>query len=177
VFAFSLLYTGPLMALVGVLFQVGSAFGVIAFFIMFFVLTLLLMYHRVGESAVEARKVYQQYKDVAKQTERLGKDLEKIGNDLKDIEKEIEKKKADLLGVQQCIRVIQNYPTVVYPTGWYNIRDETRRLTGSTPSHAPHAEGLLLTKRSQLSLGIANLEKKRSKLEKDKKIIEDKLRA
>lgn len=176
VFAFSLLYLGPLMALVGVLFQIGSIFGVIVFFIMFVVLTLLLMYHRVGESAVEARKVYQQYKDISKQTERLGKDLEKIGKDLKEIEENINKKKADLSGVQECFNRVHGMPFLPGPV-WDTIKWETKRLTGTTPANTIMAEGLLATRRSQLNVEIAKLDKKRATLEKNKKYIEDKLRA
>jgi len=176
VFALSLLYTGPLMALVGVLFQVGSIFGVIVFFIMFVVLTLLLLYRRTGESYIEAKKIHEQYKDIAKQSKKLAKDLEKIGNEFKDIEEKINRKKADLLGLEQLINRVSGQSSLPRHV-WFTVKDETRRLTGSTPSSTPHAQGLLTTKRARIRVEIEDLEKKRDKLRKDQQKIEDKLRA
>ena len=176
VFAFSLLYLGPLMALVGILFQVGSIFAVIIFFVMFVVLILLLFYRRTGESFVEATKIYEQYKDVAKQSKRLAKDLENIGKDLTDIQKKIDKKKNDLRGVQELYKRLQGI-SGMSSNIFEPVKKETKRLTGSTPTNTAHAKGLLVATGGQLMKEIGDLEDKRNKFEKNQRDIENKLRA
>jgi len=94
--AFSLLYLGPLTAVVSVLLQVGSVFSVVAFFVMFFVLSIFFVFRRTTSSYAEAKKVYSRVqgyekgqKDISDDIIKLTKEKGKLENKRIELEKKI----------------------------------------------------------------------------------------
>jgi ABC-type multidrug transport system fused ATPase/permease subunit len=101
IFAFSLLYTGILLAAVGILFQAGGIFAIIAFFVLFFGLTSLFVYRKVGKEYLEARRVHE---EITKESlEKTIKKTEERIKTLKQIEREKEKIKDKLVRINKAI--------------------------------------------------------------------------
>ena len=97
-FAFSMLYLGPITMTVSALLQVGSVFSVIVFFVMFFVLSIFFIFRRTASSYGEAKKIYtkvQGYekgqKDISDDLIKLTKEKEKLEDKRRGLETKISK--------------------------------------------------------------------------------------
>jgi len=80
--AFSMLYLGPLIATVAVLLQVGSVFSVVAFFVMFFVLSIFFVFRRTTSSYAKAKDMYSKVKSLDKSREDITNDIAKLGKEI-----------------------------------------------------------------------------------------------
>lgn len=96
IFAFSLLYSGILLAITFYLFQIGGFFGVLVFFVLFIVLTSLYSYRRIGEDYIKTKELHEEItekglKDTIKVKEKGLKNLEKIRKKEEKLNKDLEK--------------------------------------------------------------------------------------
>jgi len=82
IFAFSLLYYGVLLAITHYLFAIGGIFGVVAFFVLFFVLSGGYTFRRTREEWGESKKINEKYKHVNKRKGEIYNDLQKLGTEL-----------------------------------------------------------------------------------------------
>ena len=89
VFAFSILYLGPLTAVVSTLLQVGSVFSVVAFFVMFFVISAFFIFRETASSYGKAKEVYTKVQSYEKSTKDISNDIVKL---VKEIGKLTERK-------------------------------------------------------------------------------------
>ena len=97
IFAFSLMYYGVLLAITHYLFTIGGIVGVVAFFVLFFVLSSLYTAKRIGEDYGEFKKIQEKYKKNFDNTEHIGKEIEKNKKKkLNEIEKAIKRARREL---------------------------------------------------------------------------------
>ena len=112
VFAVSLFYFNILPPIVLYLFTFGGLFGVVAFFVLFFVLTFLFGKRKIGVSYRETERAIKDIKKGAEMEKsdilRTSRDLEKVARDLHSLERRKIKTWKDLQEVNRNINNIDN---------------------------------------------------------------------
>ena len=147
VFAFALLYSGALLALVGVLFQIGAVFGVVAFFVLFIVLTGFWVGKRSYSEYETIKEIHKKYESAEKRRKSIDKELKNIEKEIEKINKMIKRKRRD-------------------------INNERARIT---PLLSRRQRDNILAKISVLQSEIKDLEVKRQRLEERKDTLHDEL--
>lgn len=136
IFAIALFYSGIMPAIVLYLFNFGGFFGVIAFFVLFFVLTFLFGARKVG---IEYKKTKEVYEDIPredmdrtiKNLKTKFKETDKVGKKIRELEKKIreeEKTYYNLLRQADRIPAIRDKRTLIRRYGVGSQSDTVREI-------------------------------------------------
>jgi hypothetical protein len=136
VFAVSLFYSGILPAIVLYLFAYGGVFGVIAFFVLFFVLTTLFGYKKIGKEYNEAKEIYNESKKIAQKEKDISVSLGSIQNKIIQKQKEKEKIKIHRNKLVNVYTAIRDHMTAgtMSQSMLVKIKRAVVTLTHRTPS-------------------------------------------
>jgi hypothetical protein len=132
IFAIALFATGIMPAIVLYLFMFGGAFGVIAFFVLFFVLTTLFGTRKIEREYLKTMKIHEKVaKEGIEETIKTRKGelnkLEKIRKKKKDIEKKLSVVNNAILASNHHIKIIRDPTTTARKLMDSYGTDNTRR--------------------------------------------------
>jgi hypothetical protein len=111
VFALALFYSGILPAIVLYLFAFGGFFGVVVFFVLFFVLTTLFGYKKIGVEYKEAKEIYKKADEISVNQKNISSNLKEIQNKIINKQKEKEKLKTHRNKLNNVYTAINDHMT------------------------------------------------------------------
>jgi hypothetical protein len=142
IFAIALFYSGILPSIVLYLFTFGGFFGVVAFFVLFFVLTSLFGTRKIGRSYKATQKVYEEA--IKTEEKRVGKtkNLDFLERKLTEKQKELDKDTAIIRACNSLLNAINNqiHDTRAHLSSspdhnkWLKVKDGVSHIAHKSPS-------------------------------------------
>ena len=162
VFAISLFYFNILPPIILYLFTFGGIFGVVAFFILFFVLTFLFGKRKIGVSYRETKKVYE---DIEKAHSKEMSDVLKKSKNLENVSEQIskieEKKREILIELGQRKLEMNRAENMLK---WISVHDDKDIRNANIGRNKKVAEQIAKKRYREASEHVKTLEKQWKKL-------------